>query len=195
MSCAAWVSLFSILVLSVQAPAAGAGVGAVDSRRGKTPGAAPERVEPRPEAAGLSMLSRAQRSATRLPRLDGALAPVTHFKVNEAYLLAVRALREEPACAALFDPLGVRGEEALAGTVYHPGGEVGVCLRPALAFTCVGCQRTMLCSGFSRLGAAVAAKVLIHEALHFGGLEESPGYPGAMSSPAISEMVAKNCSF
>jgi hypothetical protein len=130
---------------------------------------------------------------SRLPRLDGAAAPAVRFKLDEAYSLVVRALREQPSCAALFDRFSFGGEEALAGTEYRSDGEASTCLRPALAFTCVGCRQPVLCSGFLHLGTSAEATTLIHEALHFGGLRESPPFPGAMSSAEISAAVERSC--
>jgi len=128
-----------------------------------------------------------------LPHCDGAAAPRVRFKLDEAYRLAVRAIREQASCAALFTPFHLRGEEALAATSYGASGDEGDCLRPAVAFTCVGCSRTVLCPAFLRLQASVGATMLIHEALHFGGLRERPQFPGAMSSSEISALVRRNC--
>ena len=69
------------------------------------------------------------------------------------------------------------GDETLARTLYRGGGEVGACLRPVPAFTCVGCPQTVVCPSFLRLGAAAGATILIHEALHFAGLKERPTHP------------------
>ncbi len=128
------------------------------------------------------------------PDLGEAVSPALRFRVAEAYRLAVTAVRTRPACDALFFRLGAAGEEKLAATLYRGGGDVGACLRPVPAFTCVGCRQTVVCPSFSRLSCAGGAAILIHEALHFAGLPERPVQPGAMSAAEITAIVRRSCS-
>ncbi len=127
------------------------------------------------------------------PRADSSLTPSARFKLSEGFAIARRIVSTEASCGAMFGSLGAAGTDALARTRYLGGGEVGACLRQVPAFTCVGCEQTVLCPGFSELGAAAAAVVLIHEALHQAGLPERPAMPGAMSSTEITHMVEANC--
>jgi len=145
------------------------------------------------DVGSLSFAGALRAAPSRSPRVEASVAPAVRYKLDEAFRLAATAVREQPACSGLFARLGTHGEEALSGTVYGGGGEVGACLREAPAFTCVGCRRTTLCPVFSRLDAAASATVLIHEALHFAGLKERPAYPGAMSATEITDMVERSC--
>jgi hypothetical protein len=77
----------------------------------------------------------------------------------------------------------------------HAGpGKIDVCYRRhAVAFTRVGTSTTWICPVFDKLVSLDAALILIHEALHFAGLPELPGTPGALESSQIQEMVVANC--
>ncbi len=145
------------------------------------------------DAASLAMLDALARPAAPHPRFDASVPPLVRFRLEEAYGLAVDAVRRQPTCSALFGQLGVMGDETLARTLYRAGGEVGACLRSVPAFTCVGCPQTVLCPTFTRLGPPAGATILIHEALHFAGLKERPTHPGAMSAPEITTMVEASC--
>ena len=69
------------------------------------------------------------------------------------------------------------------------------CDKGALAFTHVGSSITHLCTGFGGLSLDQATIVLIHEALHYAGMEEGPSYKGALTSGAINELVYESCGF
>jgi hypothetical protein len=109
----------------------------------------------------------------------------------------VSRVEASPRCAGLFAELGADGVRMLATSLYFRAPiakQTGVCRR-AEAYTHVGAAPTFLCDRFGRLSHEQSALVLIHEALHHAGLEESPAVPGAMSSAAINDMVQKACGF
>jgi len=124
------------------------------------------------------------------------MPPVTQVRLNASYRLAVRFVRESAPCRALFESLGANGEEKLALTVFERAGpgKIDVCYRRhATAFTRVGTSTTWICPVFDQLVSFDAALTLIHEALHFAGLPELPGTPGALKSVQIQDIVAANC--
>ncbi len=141
----------------------------------------PTFTEPTIEVSG-------RRSRTSLPKwLDRSLA--------EAFETAADRLVESPECRALFEPYSGDGSALLERTVYRSPAthrEREVC-RHASAFTTVGSAVTRLCRSFSRLPPNLAAVVLIHEALHFGGMPESESGKGAMTSLQINQTVAQEC--
>ncbi len=145
------------------------------------------------DPASVAPIAALQRTPRRSPLMDHSLQPDLRFTLNDAYQLALFAVRRQPSCEALFGRLGASGEDLLARTVYLGGGEVGACRASAPAFTCVGCQRTVLCPTFLRLTRPGSAAILIHEALHFAGLKERPAYPGSMSAREITTMVEVSC--
>jgi len=130
------------------------------------------------------------------PRTSSYLPPATQVRLNASFRLAVRFVREAPTCQALFQSLGANGEEKLARTVFERAGprNIEVCVRRhAWAFTRLGTSTTWICPVFDQLVSVEAALILIHEALHFAGLPELPGTPGALESAQIQAMVAANC--
>jgi hypothetical protein len=126
----------------------------------------------------------------------GHMSPPLHAKLNASFRLAVRSVREVPACRALFQGLGASGEGRLSRTLYeHADGRgIDVCFRRhATAFTRVGISTTWICPAFEQLVSVDGALTLIHEALHFAGLPESPGTPGAPTAAQIHHMVRTSC--
>ncbi|MCP3960649.1 MAG: hypothetical protein GY719_22630 [bacterium] len=111
-----------------------------------------------------------------------------------AYPIALRWLRPDTACSALFRNLGADGPKTLSSTLYFPAEvtENPPCWRAA-AFTRVGGRVTFLCEGFSRLPASRAAVILLHEALHSAGVDEQPHDPDALTSSQITQLVARTC--
>ncbi len=179
--------------LSLLGAASQAQVAPADIGQTRMPEAdAPRRVDGG-SAAEMAILDRLGRSPALGPRLDASVPPVIRFRLEEAYPLALSAVLRQSSCSDLFGPLRLRGADALALTRYRGGGEVGACLRHVPAFTCVGCDQTVLCPTFTRLGRSEGATILIHEALHFAGLRERPGYAGEMSAPEITAMVQTSC--
>lgn len=144
------------------------------------------------ERAGNPLLASLRRPAWS-PHIDDSVSPALRFRLADAYQLALDAVRTRPTCGALFGRLGATGEGTLARTLYRGGGDVGACLRPVPAFTCVGCPQTVVCPTFLRLGTSAGATILIHEALHFAGLKERPTHPGEMSATEITAMVKTSC--
>jgi len=185
------VAVVLLALLPLIASSGWAQPGPAQSRRALVQDAASQRSGGGDGLFGVQSLA-ARRPAPQ-PHMDYSVQPTLRFKLDEAYQVAVEALRRQPSCDALFGAFSVRGEEILAQTVYLGGGEIGACLQSVPAFTCVGCRRTVLCPLFSRLSSAGGATILLHEALHFAGLKERPGYPGAMSSAEITTMVTASC--
>jgi hypothetical protein len=79
-----------------------------------------------------------------------------------------------PACRSLFDGLAFGGDVALRRTLYYPPevlGLEGKCRLGGIAHTARPANRSPT---LASLPVERAALVLIHEALHFAGLPESP---------------------
>lgn len=130
------------------------------------------------------------------PRVSGLLNPLVNLKLEQAYPLALGRLQNAPACRALFNELGANGVEMLKTTIYYAATyklEHSACSSSSVALTMVGSPQTRLCQTFSRLSAKWAAMLLIHEALYFAGLEESPPTPGAMNSAEINKRIIQRC--
>lgn len=154
---------------------------------------APDASEPaRPDQElQLVMLNHGRR---RGPQVDDSLPPVLKYQLGNAYHTAVKVLRKEAACRALFDPFGRDGETVLARTWYVDAGDGNrTCATGVPAFTTVGGTNIKLCRNFGHLKPATAAALLLHEALHSSGLQESPAYPDAMTAAGITAVVRKGC--
>jgi hypothetical protein len=111
------------------------------------------------------------------------------------FKLALERLDREPTCRALFGELGADARDMLGRSVYHratPELERFNCAS-ADAVTRVGSTVTWVCSRLAQESREQAALILIHEALHFAGLPESPPTPGAMSSKEINDRIADRC--
>lgn len=128
-------------------------------------------------------------SRTLPGRVRGALV--------KAFPVALRQSHASAPCAQLYQRLGTEGPVLLATTVYlNPDSEhiARVCDGPgAVAFTGVGHHLTYLCPEFAGLSAEMGAIALLHEALHYGGLGESPPDAAAMTSREINVMVRSQC--
>jgi hypothetical protein len=152
------------------------------------PAAAPPALEP-----GATTTSVDQAAVT--PWINNAMAEPMRHKLEVAFDLALRRVREVPACAHLFHRLGADGASALSQELYFPlelRRERAVCRR-ASAVTSVGKRPVKLCRHFAELSDSHAAMLLIHEALHLAGLTERPHDPAAMSGAAINRMVTDAC--
>ncbi len=117
-------------------------------------------------------------------------------QLRRALPLADQTLAHSSACRGLFHSHGADGRQLLARTLYSPATldqESRICGRGVAAFTSVGGDHTRLCRTFGRLPTRRAAVVLIHEALHFAGLSESPADPAAPSSNEINRRVEESC--
>ncbi len=131
----------------------------------------------------------------RQPIVKGELSSLVESRLKEAFPIARQRLREHPTCGQLFEPFGKDGTAALAVTRYLPATLVqeNRHCRRASALTGVRSPVTRLCRSFARLPNEIAAQVLIHEALHYAGMTESPSDPTALDSASINQLVAKSC--
>jgi hypothetical protein len=130
------------------------------------------------------------------PAIRRGVATAVAIRLRSGFAIAVRQVRELHQCRALFESLGSDGERLLLQTDYRPATkelETSYCSRRAVAVTHIGQPFTWVCGTFSGLTAHQAAIVLIHEALHFGGLGESPRVPDAMTSQEINFLVVSRC--
>lgn len=132
------------------------------------------------------------------PRILGSCDARTRVRLTAALRLAAQRVRDVPTCAALFEHLGADGIECLRVTLYQSvarGGGEEVCARGwgSVAFTRVKSPVTTLCPGFDQLTIEQAAVAVLHEALHFAGLPESPQTPGAMTPREIDRMIRSRC--
>lgn len=130
------------------------------------------------------------------PAIRHGIATAAAIRLRSGFAIALRQVRELPECHALFEPLGSDPERLLGGTDYLAATsdlERSYCSRRAVAMTNVGQAFTWVCRTFSGLTAHQAAVVLIHEALHVGGLPESPHTLKAMTSQEINALVTRSC--
>jgi hypothetical protein len=157
------------------------------------------------EAATLTPTSPGQTPATRevdapavmTPWISTTVPSSVRSRLEASFELAARRLREVPRCRELFSDLGADGAAVLSDTLYYPAElrlEDRVCPR-AHAYTVTGTAPTWVCRGFSRLSDERAAMVLLHEALHHAGLEESQDDPTRLTSHEINELVIEACGF
>jgi len=130
------------------------------------------------------------------PNERAGLPFAVSLTLRQAFPVALRRLLAVPDCRGLFDGLSVGGDAALRRTLYYPPSALGFdrpCRLGGIAFTATGRVQTGLCPRFAVLPVERAALVLIHEALHFAGLPESPPTPGAMTSTEINDRIAERC--
>jgi len=137
-------------------------------------------------------------SAAVVPWIHQGMPHKARAKLEAAFDLAVRHIREVPECGELFARLDADSVEMLRTGLYFPIGsptkEIEMC-GTADAFTYVGEAPTFLCRKFYRLTDERAAMVVVHEALHHAGLTEWPSDPEGMKSIAINRMVSESCGF
>ncbi len=135
-------------------------------------------------------------AAAAKPLIRGGIGTLVSIRLQSGYAIAMRQVRTVPQCRAIFDPLGADPERLLLEADYRPATreqETSFCSRKAVAVTRVGQPLTWLCRTFSALTPHEAAAVVIHEALHFGGLREGPGVEDAMTSGEINRLVVSRC--
>ena len=143
-----------------------------------------------------------------LPSSTGVveIEPLIHARMNDglresvetAFEIAAQRAKDVGSCAELFSEFEVGAVETLGSAFYVPVlsyRDVKEYCDRNLAFTTVGARVTYICPDFEGLSDQDAAKVIIHEALHSAGLEESPQYRRAKTSREIDSMVVKNCRF
>jgi hypothetical protein len=133
------------------------------------------------------------------PKLDAGITGRLRARLAQAFAVATQRVREVDGCAALFGSLQRDGLELLRSTRYalaQPGVSTDTCSRPEVpAFTAVGSPATWVCPLFERLPNDAAAVTLLHEALHYAGLRESPTYPNSLKPAEINLMVRRGCRF
>jgi hypothetical protein len=148
-----------------------------------------------PERAGQAVeLTVLARERFPRPAMDASLPPIIKYQLKIAYDTAIRVLRKEPSCRTLFQKLGADGEDVLARSLYLDAGDNDYCQEGVKAFTKVGSTLIKLCRSFGELPTSSAAVLLLHEALHSGGLRESPAYPNALTTREINLAVSQGCS-
>lgn len=132
------------------------------------------------------------------PRISGTLHKKTETKLRTAFEVAVEHVRENPDCRDLFAQFGADGLEKLATSLYYRSTgmmERRVCRGGVSAFTFIGSPQVRLCNRFASLATDRAAAALVHEALHFAGMTETPRDPHGPSPGDIDRMVSKACRF
>ncbi len=135
-------------------------------------------------------------AATSEPLIRGVIGTRVSIRLRSGFAIALRQVGNLPQCRAMFDSLGADPGELLRRSEYRPATreqEASFCSRRAVAMTHVGQPSTWVCRTFSALTAHEAALVVLHEALHFGGLTEGPGARDAMTSGEINLLVASRC--
>lgn len=145
---------------------------------------------------GVSAAPRDRAQAAPVPRFSGAVPGRMARLLTESLALAVHRVHERPGCAQLFADLAADGERLLSLTLYRAPArktESKWCREGRAAFTAVGSPLTCICPSFGRLSRQGGATILIHEALHFAGLEERPAVPTALDSREINRMVRERC--
>lgn len=160
-------------------------------------------MEMDPEAVDLmSMPSVDSPSAPALreqvdPWIHTSMPGCMREKIEVAFEIAVERVREVPECRALFTELGANGIERLAATLYYPAPLIRHTTRckHSFAIARVGSPIIWVCRKVIAHGDDRVAVALLHEALHFAGLEEDPHNRRVMCSGAINVMVMKSCGF
>jgi hypothetical protein len=130
------------------------------------------------------------------PTFSPLLHGTTRRKLSHGYALAAGRVRNQPSCRSLFSKLGADGLDLLEETLYLPASkrsERRICNHASRTFTRVGSDVTMLCGNFEDLPDRVAAVLLIHEALHFAGLDDEKHDPDGLSSKEINTMIEHAC--
>jgi hypothetical protein len=134
--------------------------------------------------------------AVKKARFGRGMGPDDSFTVKIAFRGAVKRIRKEESCSALFDTLMFDGLQALGRSRYNrpqSQWEQRQCAPGIAAYTVVGSNRVVVCTHFQRLDRRVQSAVLIHEALHTAGLSEAPLDPEAMTAAEIQFMVEEAC--
>jgi hypothetical protein len=135
-------------------------------------------------------------SATVEPHLGRGLMPEVARKLRLGFETAISQVGGVEPCGALFRELGADPVVLLGRSFYFPA-EVNwgkqACPDGVLASTQVGSPLTMVCKGFGQTSKKEAAVVLLHEALHFAGLNEQPHDPSAMTASQINDLVRERC--
>ncbi len=132
------------------------------------------------------------------PVVRDNLRPSVLRSLALAYPVAVAKVRTVASCRALFERLGVDPVQSLMNSRYRGADrerakQPGPCQRGVAAVTAVGSADVRLCLSFGSLPVPSAAVIVLHEALHYAGLDEWPSSPKAMTAGQISLMVRDAC--
>lgn len=136
-------------------------------------------------------------SVAPAPRINRKMSSRLSSTLESAFSLAVERVQNKPQCRAIFADLGADGVTVLSSTLYYQASlkmEKQVCPR-AFGYTLVGGAPTWVCQQFAQLNDRRAARVLLHEALHHGGLDERPHDPDGPTPADIDELVSDACDF
>lgn len=131
------------------------------------------------------------------PWIHTSMPSCMRSKIEVAFEIAVERVREIPGCRRLFEELGADGVEMLGRTLYYPAPlprQTTRC-RHSFALARVGSPMIWVCRKVTAHGDDRVAVALLHEALHFAGLEEDPHGRDAQCSGAINQTVMESCGF
>jgi hypothetical protein len=131
------------------------------------------------------------------PWVHNSMPDTMRGKVERAFDIAIRRVREVQECADLFAPFGADGIEILASTLYFPAGphrQTTRC-RHSFAVTSIGANTTWICRKVTAHPDERIAMALVHEALHHAGLGEYPIDRNGMRSRDINTLVSQRCHF
>jgi hypothetical protein len=131
-------------------------------------------------------------------RISADFSPILQKKLRVSYSIAVRHLRNNEQCQALFADLGADGLEMMARTVYVPPPrdlEYRICGWSNLGYTRIGHRVTRICDRLANVSDEKSAIILIHEALHHAGLPEDATGKNGYSSREINSIVKRACGF
>ena len=137
------------------------------------------------------------KASHRKPQIGRGLSVDDAFVLKMAYRGAIKRLKKDEACRALFDDLILDGLQALGRSRYQSPGsatERAYCARGVAAYTAVGRSRVVVCEHFRTLHRRTKSAILIHEALHTAGMSEAPVDPAGKTTEEITEMVEDACS-
>jgi hypothetical protein len=126
------------------------------------------------------------------------LDPKLVSKLQRGFAIALDRLERHAPCRLLFEELDDDGVAKLFKTIYLSARREDLrrlCRDRNAAYTYLSLPHTRLCPAFGRLSDTRAAIIVLHEALHYAGLEESPTFPDAMTSAEINRMVESHCGF
>lgn len=131
--------------------------------------------------------------------IDG-LSARERFHLRSALSLAELRLERDSRCSALFRELKADGGELLRRASYSRAGaeeqEMWCGTGTVALFTTIRGDRIGIChDSLRKLDRFELAMVLIHEALHMAGVEESPAIEGAPSSVELNHLVREKCGF
>lgn len=132
------------------------------------------------------------------PLRTDALGPELAGNLTRGFRLALQQVQRRSECAGLFESRGANGAVLLATTVYlMPSGVKSpiLCREGVAAYTSLETPVTFLCPVFARVPRTAAATILLHEALHYAGMNERPRDPEGLTPYQINALVSSACGF